>query len=76
MLPDASTPEGMRIYAIGDVHGCFGQMGALHALIARDLTDRPVADLAAGSMSAIISTGARSASAWSKCCCAAPTSRG
>jgi serine/threonine protein phosphatase 1 len=39
----ASLPLGRRIYAIGDVHGCNDQLASLHALIARDLADRPVA---------------------------------
>ncbi|HTU53780.1 MAG TPA: metallophosphoesterase [Acetobacteraceae bacterium] len=31
------------MYAIGDVHGCDRQLGALHAAIANDLAERPVA---------------------------------
>lgn len=40
----ASLPPGQRVYAIGDVHGCIDQLTALHHSIARDLTDRPIAD--------------------------------
>ena len=43
-LAPASLPEGVRVYAIGDVHGCAGRLQALHRMIARDLADRPVAD--------------------------------
>jgi serine/threonine protein phosphatase 1 len=43
MPAPASLPEGRRIYAIGDVHGCLDRLVALHASIARDLRDRPVA---------------------------------
>ena len=38
----ASLPEGRRIYAIGDIHGCDEQLGNLHAMIAEDLARRPV----------------------------------
>jgi serine/threonine protein phosphatase 1 len=38
----ASLPAGRRVYAVGDIHGCSDQVAALHALIAQDLTDRPV----------------------------------
>ena len=43
-LAPASLPEGMRVYAIGDVHGCADRLCVLHHAIARDLADRPVAD--------------------------------
>ena len=38
----ASLPEGRRIYAIGDIHGCDVQLGNLHEIIAEDLARRPV----------------------------------
>lgn len=39
---EASTPEGMRLYAIGDVHGVHALMAALHARIMEEiLHDRP-----------------------------------
>lgn len=38
----ASLPQGRRVYAIGDIHGCARQLDALHALIAQDLAERPV----------------------------------
>jgi serine/threonine protein phosphatase 1 len=38
----ASLPPDQRVYAIGDVHGCLDQLAAIHALIADDLTARPV----------------------------------
>jgi len=43
-LAPASLPDGLRVYAIGDVHGCSGQLRAMHRAIARDLAARPVAD--------------------------------
>lgn len=43
-LADARTPEGMRLYAIGDVHGCLDALSALHREIRSDLAARPVAD--------------------------------
>ncbi|WP_159996034.1 metallophosphoesterase [Roseomonas sp. 18066] len=36
-------PEGLRVYAIGDVHGCAGRLLALHAAIAADWAARPAA---------------------------------
>ncbi|MCP4380463.1 MAG: serine/threonine protein phosphatase [Hyphomicrobiales bacterium] len=43
-LGEAETPEGMRIYAIGDVHGCDTMLVDAHRAIADDLTSRPVKD--------------------------------
>ena len=43
-LAPAMLPDGLRVYAVGDVHGCSGQLRALHRAIARDLAARPVAD--------------------------------
>ena len=43
-LTDARTPHGMRLYAIGDVHGCTDQLRELHERIATDLDARPVDD--------------------------------
>ena len=52
-MPESRTPEfrpapgrlpdGERVYAIGDVHGCDDRLEALHALIRGDLAARPVA---------------------------------
>lgn len=39
----AALPAGERIYAIGDIHGCARQLANLHAMIADDVTARPVA---------------------------------
>jgi serine/threonine protein phosphatase 1 len=39
----ASLPEGQRIYAVGDVHGCADRLRALHTMIAADLGKRPIA---------------------------------
>jgi serine/threonine protein phosphatase 1 len=36
-------PDGQRIYAVGDVHGCRDQLVSLHAAIAADHVARPVA---------------------------------
>jgi serine/threonine protein phosphatase 1 len=40
----ASLRRGLRVYAIGDVHGCLQQLVALHWAIAADLAARPVAE--------------------------------
>ncbi len=36
---------GRRIYAVGDVHGCATRLDVLHARIAADLSERPIADV-------------------------------
>jgi len=38
----ATLPAGQRVYAIGDVHGCFERLVAMHEQIAADLAERPV----------------------------------
>jgi serine/threonine protein phosphatase 1 len=38
-----SLPPGLRVYAVGDVHGCLDRLAAIHELIADDLSGRPVA---------------------------------
>jgi serine/threonine protein phosphatase 1 len=43
-LGEARVPEGLRLYAIGDVHGCDDLLAAIHARIAEDLTARPAED--------------------------------
>jgi serine/threonine protein phosphatase 1 len=43
-LGQSRTPAGMRLYAIGDVHGCDAMLAEAHDKIARDLIDRPVDD--------------------------------
>ncbi|MBE9605006.1 serine/threonine protein phosphatase [Acetobacteraceae bacterium H6797] len=40
-IAPALLPEGLRVYAIGDVHGCSGLLFALHRLIAQDAAARP-----------------------------------
>ncbi|SEA30073.1 metallophosphoesterase [Rubrimonas cliftonensis] len=42
LLKDARGPEGLRLYAIGDVHGRLDLLRARHAAIATDLVRRPV----------------------------------
>jgi serine/threonine protein phosphatase 1 len=32
----ATLPEGLRVYAVGDIHGCAAKLDALHALMAED----------------------------------------
>jgi serine/threonine protein phosphatase 1 len=41
---EARVAGGLRLYAIGDVHGCNDALGAVHGAIATDLVWRPVAD--------------------------------
>jgi len=38
----ASLPADQRVYAVGDVHGCFERLVAMHEQIAADLAERPV----------------------------------
>jgi serine/threonine protein phosphatase 1 len=43
-LAPASLPAGMRVYVIGDVHGCAARLRALHDQISRDIAARPVGE--------------------------------
>jgi serine/threonine protein phosphatase 1 len=43
-LAPGRLPEGRRVYAVGDVHGCLDRLVALHWAIAADLAARPVRD--------------------------------
>jgi len=43
-LGKARTPEGTRLYAIGDVHGMDRMLSDAHGRIAADLESRPAAD--------------------------------
>jgi serine/threonine protein phosphatase 1 len=43
LLPDARVPDGVRFYAIGDVHGRLDLLRDMHARIEADLRARPVA---------------------------------
>lgn len=45
LLAPGALPPGLRIYAVGDVHGCADQLAALHALIAQDARDRPAREV-------------------------------
>lgn len=45
VLAPGALPPGLRIYAIGDVHGCAAQLGALHAQIAADARARPAEEV-------------------------------
>jgi serine/threonine protein phosphatase 1 len=38
----ANLPQGQRIYAIGDIHGCLDRLVSLHEQIAEDIAERPV----------------------------------
>jgi serine/threonine protein phosphatase 1 len=49
MLPDslpapASLPPGLRVYAVGDTHGCTDKLDAIHARIAEDAATAPEPD--------------------------------
>jgi serine/threonine protein phosphatase 1 len=43
LLAPAALPPGLRVYAIGDVHGCAMRLAALHAAIAADWAAWPAA---------------------------------
>lgn len=44
VLGEARTPPRMRLYAIGDVHGCDDLLARVHSSIEADLLERPVDD--------------------------------
>lgn len=43
-LPEARAPDDLRLYAVGDVHGCLDALMAVHDAIESDLAARRVAD--------------------------------
>jgi serine/threonine protein phosphatase 1 len=43
-LSEAKTPKNMRLYAIGDVHGCIEHLLKIHNCIRSDLKKHPVED--------------------------------
>lgn len=43
-LGKATAPPGLRLYAVGDVHGCDDMLADVHRRIAADLAHRPPAD--------------------------------
>ncbi|MGH7043085.1 MAG: metallophosphoesterase family protein [Acetobacteraceae bacterium] len=44
LLPAPATlSPALRVYAVGDIHGCLDRLRALHMAIAADLAERPVA---------------------------------
>jgi serine/threonine protein phosphatase 1 len=43
-LGESKTPDGMRLYAIGDIHGCDTMLAEAHGKIAADLAARPATD--------------------------------
>ena len=43
-LTEARVPEGLRLYAIGDVHGCLRMLEGVHGWIEADLAARPAQD--------------------------------
>ncbi|RCS24633.1 serine/threonine protein phosphatase [Phyllobacterium salinisoli] len=43
-FPEAAGPEGLRLYAIGDVHGRADLLASLHGMIRADLTENPAHD--------------------------------
>ena len=44
LLAPGVLPAGLRVYAIGDVHGCADRLAALHRLVAADARARPTAE--------------------------------
>lgn len=43
-LPEAEAPRGLRLYAVGDVHGCAELLEDVHQRIDADLARRPADD--------------------------------
>jgi serine/threonine protein phosphatase 1 len=41
---DAKGPEGIRIYAIGDIHGCLGLLETMYGAIEEDIRQHPESD--------------------------------
>lgn len=43
-LAPARLPPGLRVYAVGDVHGCLDRLVALHWAVTKDIASHPVAE--------------------------------
>jgi len=43
-LAPAALPAGLRVYAVGDVHGCLDRLVALHWAITADMAALPIAE--------------------------------
>ena len=43
--PHGRVPDGTRVYAIGDIHGCLDQLQALHRMILEDAAEAEVGRL-------------------------------
>lgn len=67
-LAPAALPDGMRVYAVGDVHGCSEHLRALHGAIARDLATRPVVDAQLVHLGDYVDRGPDSAGVIEICC--------
>ncbi|MDJ0386643.1 metallophosphoesterase [Roseomonas sp. E05] len=61
-------PSGLRVYAIGDVHGCAPRLGALHAAIAADWAARPAARCAVVHLGDYVDRGPGSAAVLERLC--------
>ncbi|MFC3123982.1 metallophosphoesterase family protein [Pseudoroseomonas globiformis] len=57
----ARLPDGLRVYAIGDVHGCCGRLTALHAAIAADWRVAPASACAVVHLGDYVDRGPNSA---------------
>jgi serine/threonine protein phosphatase 1 len=44
MQVTSEIPDGQRVYAVGDIHGCAALLDRMHALIRNDLAAHPVAE--------------------------------
>lgn len=62
LVAPARLPAGLRVYAIGDIHGCDRELGALHEAIAADIVRRPVRQAVVVHLGDYIDGGADSAS--------------
>ncbi|HWL81268.1 MAG TPA: metallophosphoesterase [Roseomonas sp.] len=61
-------PDGLRVYAIGDVHGCAARLGILHAAIAADWVAQPAARCAVVHLGDYVDRGADSAAVLERLC--------
>jgi len=57
----ATLPAGVRVYAIGDIHGCLDRLVALHEMIAEDIATRPPAHTTLVHLGDYVDRGADSA---------------
>jgi serine/threonine protein phosphatase 1 len=71
-VPLAKVPLGMRVYAVGDIHGCSDLLDILHGRIRDDLEGSPVDNVTIVYLGDYVDRGADSSGVLDRLCAAPP----